>query len=173
MRKLQLLTLFLCLAALTACGYRLSGFGKEIPTHVKSIVIPDFDNKTTRIQAEQFVTYAVKDEFIRRSNLELLSSRYGADSILEGEIIAFDVTPVSYSRDASANVYEIRIVLNVRFIDLKENKVIFEGKSIAFNANYDINSEEDSDFFSQENRKLEEIAEKFAESVVTSILENF
>ncbi len=79
----------------TSCGYQLAGFGKQIPGDIKTIVIPDFENKTTRIQAEQFVTFAVREEFIRRSELKLVRSRSNADSILEGEIVTFEVTPVS------------------------------------------------------------------------------
>jgi len=156
----------------TGCGYRLAGFGKQIPGDIKTIVIPDFENKTTRIQAEQFVTFAVKEEFIRRSELKLVRSRSYADSILEGEIVTFDVTPVSITGEGSATLYRLRIVLSVRLIDLRNNKIIFEGEKISFTDTYDIDDEE-LDFFSQETEKLLDIAERFAESVVTTILENF
>ncbi len=156
----------------TSCGYQLAGFGKQIPGDIKTIVIPDFENKTTRIQAEQFVTFAVREEFIRRSELKLVRSRSNADSILEGEIVTFEVTPVSITSEGSATLYRLRIVLSVRFIDLRNNKIIFEGDKISFIDTYNIDDEE-LDFFSQETVKLLEIAEQFAESVVTTILENF
>lgn len=162
-------------AAVTAvvfsgCGYRLSGTGKQIPPHVKTIAIPDFDNKTTRVEAEQFVTFAVKEEFIRRSDLKLVSDPSDADSVLEGEIVTFNVVPTSITAEGSANLYQLNIVLSVRFIDLTTNRIIFEGQRISYNDTYDI---DEDDFFSQETEKLLEISEKFAESVVTTILENF
>ena len=93
MKKIRLILIVLVFIVLTlmfsGCGYRLTGLGKQIPDHIKTIAIPDFENKTTRIEAEQFVTFAVKEEFILRSSLELVSSRSNADSILEGEIIRF------------------------------------------------------------------------------------
>ena len=172
--KRNYLILILCvsIAVVTAggCGYRLSGLGKDVPAHIKTIAIPDFENKTIRIEAEQFVTFSVKEEFIRRSNLRMVNTRGDADSVLEGEIVTFDVTPVSMTEDASANLYRINIVLNVRFIDLGNNEIIFEGDNISFTETYDIDEE---DFFSQETETLREIAERFAESVVTTILENF
>lgn len=152
------------------CGYGLSGLGKQIPAHIKTVVIPDFENKTTRIEAEQFVTFAVKDEFIRRSELELVANRANADAILEGKILIFDVTPVSMTGDASANLYRVSITLSVRFIDMQNNEIIFEDENINFTDNYNIERE---DFFSQETESLRVISERFAESVVSTILENF
>ncbi len=172
MKKLIIIAIVLVplLLTLSGCGYRLAGHGKQIPDHIRTIYIPDFDNKTTRMQAEQFVTFAVRDEFIQRSDLKLVNRREDADAILEGEIKVFNVVPVSYDDHATANLYKLAIVLSVRFIDLKDSKIIFEGANIGFNDTYNI---DDQDFFSQETEKLIEISEKFAESVVTSILENF
>lgn len=176
MKKLRFISILAVLMGLAAvvtftnCGYRLSGLGNQIPDHIRTIVIPDFENKTTRIEAEQFVTFAVKEEFIRRSQLELVSSRSNADAILEGEILTFEVTPESITEEASANLYRLNIVLGVRLIDLANNEIIFEGASISFSDTYDIDEE---DFFSQETETLLEISERFAESVVTTILENF
>lgn len=160
----------LCLGIVDNCGYRLSGSGKQIPAHIKTIFIPGFDNKTTRFQAEQFVTFAVRDEFIRRSRLHLVEHRDKADSMLEGEILKFEVKPISSSKDLTANLYQVRIILSARFIDLRDHKVLFEGENIGFTDTYDIDT---GDFFSQETRTLTEIAEKFADSVVTTILESF
>lgn len=152
------------------CGYGLSGLGKQVPAHIKTVVIPDFENKTTRIEAEQFVTFAVKDEFIRRSELELVANRANADAILEGKIIGFDVIPVSMTDEASAHIYRVTITLSVRFIDIQKNEIIFEDDNISFTDNYNIERE---DFFSQETEALKQIAERFSESVVSTILENF
>jgi hypothetical protein len=153
----------------------LSGYGKQIPEHIKTIVIPDFENKTTRIRAEQYVTDAVRDEFIARSRLNLVGSRANADAILEGVIVAFDVTPTSINDEGSASTYKLKVVLSARFIDLRNDKIIFEGQNISFSDTYDIYDieVEELDFFSQETEKLRKIAERFAESIVTTILENF
>jgi outer membrane lipopolysaccharide assembly protein LptE/RlpB len=156
--------------SLSNCGYRLTGFGNQVPEHIKTVVIPDFDNKTARYQLDQYITFAVKEEFIKRSDLVLADREARADAILEGTITKFDVTPISYGEDASANLYKVTIVVDVRFIDLKTNEIIFEGKGVSFNDTYEI---DDDDFFSQETETLLRIAEEFAASIVTTILENF
>jgi outer membrane lipopolysaccharide assembly protein LptE/RlpB len=178
MKKLQVIATLSVLAALlmfSNCGYRLSGFSKQIPDYIRTISIPDFENKTTRFQADQFITFAVKEEFIKRSKLALTDDSSSADSLLEGTINSFNVKPISYSENASANLYRVTISISVRFIDLKTNEIIFEGASISFNDTYSIESGEDidDDFFSQETETLLKIAEEFAASIVTTILENF
>ena len=87
MKRLILITsICVCLAmgmVLSNCGYKLTGFSKQIPDHIKTIIIPDFENKTTRFQAEQFITFAVRDEFIKRSDLVLVEDESRAHSILD------------------------------------------------------------------------------------------
>ena len=169
------LTLILAVFFTSGCGYKLSGFGNQIPDYIRSIAIPEFENKTTRFQADQFITFAVKEEFIKRSRLRLVDRAEQADSVLEGKILRFTVKPLSYSENASANVYRVSIIISVRFIDLKTNEIIFDGDSISFTDSYALDSEAEieDDFFSQETDILLEIAEEFATSVVTTILENF
>ena len=172
MKKLIVITasFVFILMSVTNCGYKLAGFGKQIPDHIKTIVIPDFENKTTRFQADQFITFAVKEEFIKRSKLTLVDRVARADSLLEGTITTFDVKPLSYDTDASANLYKVTIAVSVKFIDLKTEKIIFEGTGITFTDTYEVDTD---DFFSQETQTLIKIADEFAASVVTTILENF
>jgi hypothetical protein len=165
-----LTVLILTLLSLANCGYRLSGYGNQVPDYIKTIFIPDFDNKTTRFQAEQFVTYAVRDEFIKRSHLTLVDNREKADSLLEGEISRFDVAPISSTRESTANLYKVRILLKVKFIDLKTDNIIYQDENLLFMDTYEIDT---GDFFSQETETLKKISAKFASSVVTTILENF
>ena len=170
MKKLTWIPILVLLVGMVGCGYRLTGFNTQIPSHIKNIAIPAFENKSLRYQADQYITYAIKEEFIKRSNLVLVDKTEGADSLLEGIIKKFDVRPISYSNDASGNLYKVTIEVSVRFIDLKNNKVIFEGEGVSFTGNYEIDN---SDFFSQETQTLLKISEECADSVVTTILENF
>ncbi len=171
MKRLLFISILLVVVGLSYnCGYKLAGFSTQIPPQIKSISIPDFENKTTRYQVDQTLTFAIREEFIKRSNMVLVDRPENADSVLEGSITLFDVKPISYSNDASANLYKLTIEVTIRFIDLKNNKVIFEGEGIKFTDNYEI---DDVDFLSRENQTLVKIAEEFASSVVTTILENF
>jgi TolB-like protein len=153
-----------------SCGYRLAGRGNNLPPGAATIAIPAFKNQSARPQAEQFVTFAVREEFIRRSRLRLVEDRGRADLLLEGTITAFKVTPLSYSEAGAANLYEVRLTLDVRLVDMRSSELAFQGNGLSFQETYDTDS---ADFFSQESGSLDRVASKFAASIVTSILENF
>jgi outer membrane lipopolysaccharide assembly protein LptE/RlpB len=153
-----------------ACGYRLSGSGKNLPPAASTIAIPDFKNNTLRFQAEQYITQAIRDEMIRRSHLKLTKDVTQADLVLEGKIQSFETLPLSYSDRAAANLYEVRISVDIRLIDQKKSELVFEGNNINFRSSYQTDQ---ADFFSQETEALSLIAEKFASTIVSSILENF
>jgi len=169
MKKRAWLLLPLALLSLH-CGYRLSGRGNDLPPAARTIAIPDFKNQTSRPQADQFVTFAVREEFIRRSRLLLVEDQANADLVLEGTITAFKTTPVSYSDAGAANLYEVRLTMDVRLIDMQSGEVFYQGNGMSFQEIYET---ETSDFFSQETGSLAKIGAKFAASIVSSILENF
>jgi outer membrane lipopolysaccharide assembly protein LptE/RlpB len=169
MKRLNWLLLLAALLNLQ-CGYRLAGRGNNLPPGAATIAIPAFKNQSSRPQAEQFVTFAVREEFIRRSRLRLVEDQGQGDLLLEGTITAFKVTPLSYSEAGAANLYEVRLTLDVRLVDMRSSELAYQGNRISFQETYDTDS---ADFFSQESGSLDRVASKFAASIVTSILENF
>lgn len=169
-RIILTITVLAVLIGLNNCGYKLSGYGSQLPATIKKIVIPDFENKSIRAQVDQYVTYAVKEEFIKRANLTIVDKTEDADALLEGTIMSFDVKAISAAADASANLYRINITVNVRLTDLKNSKILFEGEGISVVDNYQLGT---NDFISLENQTLLKIADDFAASIVTTILEKF
>ena len=152
------------------CGYRLTGRGRNLPAAAQTIAIPEFKNLTSHYQAGRFITAAIKEEFIQRSRLRLNESIDKADLLLEGIISAFETAPISYNTFGAANLSEVRITLNIRLIDMKKNELFYEGTGQVFRETYETDA---SDFFSQGTESQDEIAAKFASSIVASILDNF
>ncbi len=169
MKRLAWLLLALALLNLR-CGYRLAGRGNNLPPGATTIAIPAFKNQTSRPQVEQFVTFAVREEFARRSRLRLVESQADADMLLEGTITVFKTTPLTYSEAGGANFYEVRLTLDVRLVDMTTNEMAYQGSGLVFQETYDTDG---ADFFAQESGSLDRIAAKFAAGIVTSILENF
>lgn len=167
---IKIIPVLFLIIILSGCGYKVSGSGKYLPDDLKTIAIPDFDNKTTKAEAEQFVTFAIRDEFIKRSSMKLIDRTDKADALLEGEITKFSVKPLSYSYFGSTNQYTVNITLNVTFINLNNNSVIYKNRNMTFSEDYEIES---GDFFSQETEALQKISEKFAKGIVSALLENY
>jgi outer membrane lipopolysaccharide assembly protein LptE/RlpB len=164
-----------CLVAglLGGCGYALVGNANNLlPPTVHTIQVPALVNKTTRVQLEQRVTQAVAEEFVSRGRLKLVSTPNDADVILRGSIDSFGIFPVAFV-EGRASQYQISITANIELLDHRhEDKVLWKNDQYRFAENYQVNGQS-TDAFDQETRAINEIAIRFAESLVSSLLEGF
>lgn len=162
------------LLMMTGCGYALVGKANNLlPPTVKTIQVPAFINKTTRVELEQRVTQAVADEFVSRGRLRLVSVPAEADVILHGSIDSFAIFPVAFNQQGRATQYQISITANIVLVDHRaDDKPLWKNDQYRFTENYQVNVES-SDAFDQETRAIREIAVRFAETLVSSLLEGF
>jgi outer membrane lipopolysaccharide assembly protein LptE/RlpB len=168
MKRFLLLSVFL----LSSCGYALVGRSNFLDPSIKSIQIPAFVNKTTRIELEQRVTQAVAEEFVSRGRLRLVNNANEADVILRGSIDTFNIFPIAFEQ-GRATRYQISITAAIELLDHKhEDKVLWKNDQYRFTENYEVNVSS-TDAFDQESRAIREIAVRFAEGLVTTLLEGF
>jgi hypothetical protein len=168
MRKL--LSLGLLLAA--SCGYGLVGRNNFLDPAMKTIYVPAFINRTTRVELEQRVTQAVAEEFVSRGRLRLVSNPNDANAILRGSIDTFNIFPVAFDQ-GRATRYQISITAKIELLDHRhEDKVLWQNDQYRFTENYEVNLAS-TDAFDQESRAIREIAVRFAEGLVTNLLEGF
>ena len=162
------------LLALAGCGYALVGNANNLlPPTVHTISVPTFVNKTTRVELEQRVTQAVAEEFVSRGRLRLVNTPKDADIILRGSIDSFGIFPIAFNQQGRATQYQISITANIELLDHRaEDKVLWKNDQYRFTENYQVNVES-TDAFDQETRAIREIAVRFAESLVTNLLEGF
>ena len=168
------LVLFLILTSLCLvdCGYNLRGTGSSLPEHIKSITIPMFKNSTTRYQLDLKLTQSVIDEMVSRGKVELSQDMGSANAVLMGEIVAFNANPIGFSaQSATADRYSITVVAKITLRDLTKKKVIYSNSSFVFQGEYEV--PEGADFESRESEAIDEIAERFARSLISQILEGF
>jgi len=169
MKKLGFL-LMICLGSLQ-CGYHLSGTGSSLPAHIKTISVPMFKNMTTRFELDRKLTQRVIDALVARGKVEIGGDEDTADAVLLGEIRTFNVNPVAFSGSASADRYNVIIVAKIVLRDNTTNKIIYSNPGWIYQADYEV--PEGSDFESVESVAIDEIAEKFARSLVSIIMEGF
>jgi outer membrane lipopolysaccharide assembly protein LptE/RlpB len=168
MKRLALVALFL----LSGCGYGLVGRTNFLDPSIRTLEVPAFVNRTTRVELEQRVTQAVADEFVSRGRLTLVTSTAQADAILRGSIDTFNITPIQVEQ-GRATRYQISITAKIELLDHRnEDKVIWKNDQYRFTENYEVNLGT-TDAFDQETRAIQEIAVRFAEGLVTNLLEGF
>ncbi len=162
----------LVLLLLVSCGYGLVGRSTFLDPSIRTIEVPAFVNRTTRVELEQRVTQAVAEEFVSRGRLQLVTNSKEADAILRGSIDTFNIFPIAFEQ-GRATRYQITITANIELVDHRnEDKVLWKNDQYRFTENYEVNLGT-TDAFDQETRAIQEIAVRFAEGLVTNLLEGF
>lgn len=177
-RTCAALAVMLACALHAACGYTLAGRGSFLPDYIETIGIPLFDNDTSAFEVEQIVTQEVRQEFIGRGRYRVLPDTTGVDAVLEGAIRDIRIAPASFTDDQQASRYVFTLTARIAFTDLTTNEVLWQNPSLQFSDEYEVASgggdvQSVSAFFGQRSNAVERIAQDFAETVVSSILEAF
>jgi len=170
---IMLLTAMVLAGQTIGCGYALVGHGSFLPDHVNTIGVPPFKNKTHKFRLEHIFTSHVIDELVTRGDFEVVAEESGVDAVLIGEISSYHAVPTSFSEPGQATSYEVFVRVKVALADLVENRILYENKYFEFNDTYDFPDDARTAFSPRETETLEELAEDFAESLVTAVLEGF
>ncbi len=168
MKSLSLLGLIL----LSGCGYALVGHSNFLDPSIRTIEVPAFVNRTTRVELEQRVTQAVGEELVSRGRLQLVNDPKQAHVVLRGSIDTFNNFPIAFDQ-GRATQYQISITAHIELLDHRnEDKVLWKNDQYRFTETYEVNVG-NTDAFDQETRAIQEIAVRFAEGLVTNLLEGF
>jgi hypothetical protein len=162
---------------LPACGYSLAGRGTFLPPSIKTIGIPQFINQTPVSEVEQRFTERVRAEFIGRGKYQILPQDTNVDAILRGTITSLSITPTNFNQNQQATRYVITIATKIELFDVKADKKLWENPSMVFREEYDLPPDtaagDPKAFFGQSSNAVERVANDFARSVVSAILEAF
>jgi outer membrane lipopolysaccharide assembly protein LptE/RlpB len=153
------------------CGYHLRGTGTFLPPNVKRISVPMFKNFSTRYDLDVKLTQGVIDELVARGKVEVTSDSANADAVLLGEITAFHVTAIGFSNQATADRYNITVVAKIILRNLVDQKVIFSNPSYVYQEEYQV--PQGTSYETWETDALSKVAEKFARSLISTLLEGF
>ena len=159
------------------CGYSLAGRGSFLPAYIRVIGVPEFTNQTPYLEVERRFTERVRTEFIGRGRYQVLAQEGGVDAVLRGTITNLSIVPANFNESQQATRYIIVVNTKIEFVDLRTNKALWENPSMVFREEYDLPADTQagnpSAFFGQGSNALERVANDFARSVVSAILEAF
>jgi hypothetical protein len=185
LRVRALFALLIALAAapmMSSCGYSLSGRGSSLPSTIGSVGIPLFENATPVFELEQLMTEKVRLEFIGRGKYRVMPDAAGADAVLTGGIVSVTITPTSFNSNQQATRYAFSMVVKVEFRDQTTNRILYENPALSFREEYEVagnvtasttNAPDANAFLGSNGEAKERMANDFARSVVSSILEAF
>jgi hypothetical protein len=136
------------------------------------VYLAPFEYRTQRAEVEQFITQAIAVELVTRRRFSILGSGVGADAVLSGAVTSFNVIPITFDSTGRAEEYEITILAQVSFKRPEAEAAIWSNDRYQFRETYEVDAAA-VDFFDRENLAIEETSKKFAESVITDLLEGF
>jgi len=162
-----------CLLALwlSGCGYRTAS-ANRLGSGISSVAVVPLENLTTTFEVEQLMTRALVRTFVQKSPMKVLGNPDLADAVVTGAISGVRTSPVTYGTGSFGSTYLVTLTASLEVVDRRSGKVIFKNDRFIFREQYVLNTQLD-DFFSEVNPALDRVAEDFASSVVTSILEGF
>jgi hypothetical protein len=106
------------------CGY-YSFSGSTLPSHLKTIAIPVFDDQTAEFGIREALTDAVINGITRDNTLKISDPR-NADSMLEGTILTIRDEAGTVSVDEEVKDIKVYLTLDVRFVDMKKREALWE-----------------------------------------------
>jgi hypothetical protein len=172
----------LALAGLAACGYALVGHGVTTDPSIKKIGVPLFKDTTGRPGLDQTITRKVIEELLRRGRFDVVQQATGVDALVEGELISYKATPVGFEGTAAqaaaagsqtqASRYAVTVTARVKYAKVGAPEPIWANDSFTFRDEYDVGSDPSS-FFDREGQAVDRLAQSFARSLVSAMLEAF
>jgi outer membrane lipopolysaccharide assembly protein LptE/RlpB len=164
--------LALALTPFSGCGYALVGKTSTLPPSIRVIRFQTLTNKTARVGVEQRLSSEVARELASRGRFSVQAQAAGADADLSGEVTGFDLFAVAFDENGRAKEYQVRITARMSLKTLPDEKVLWENPSFTFQDNYSLSTSAAS-YVDRENEAIDRVAERFAESLVSSLLEGF
>jgi len=118
---------------LFGCTYSFSG--SNLPSYIKSIAIPNFDNETLEPVLSDEVTSGVLDRFMRDQRL-LVAPERAADCRLSGRVTKYENKVHNYGPDENPRDYIVVLTVAVALRDQVKNRDLWKGDALTRTAIY-------------------------------------
>jgi outer membrane lipopolysaccharide assembly protein LptE/RlpB len=154
--------------AAAGCGYSVRG---QLPSHIKTVGVPIFLNRTSEPAVEGLLTRAVVEAFSTNGKLTVVRPE-DADSILEGEVVGYTIDSIAFDPRANVRQYRLTVTLNLKFRDVRRNTVLFEQANFQERADFLVQSVV-AETISREENALRLAAVDIARTIVSLAVERF
>ena len=172
-RAAAILAVFVFASGFRGCGGYEAVTKGGLPKQIRTVAVPPFQNLALRYRVGERFTRAVSDELIRRGHgLRVQGEREGADAVVEGIIRNFYFSGVLLDRNGRARIFEVTVIGAVTVRDQTTNRVLYDNQNYVYKGEFEFTSDPRS-FFNEEDPAAERIARKFAEDLVSTLVNGF
>jgi len=117
------LVLALSLAAFRCGVYSFSG--SALPSDIKTVFIPLFENKTPEFGIDRQITDLLVAAIIKDNTLKIAGAG-NADARLTGSLLRVEDRAGQYNQNEQASDYRVTLEVKVLFEDVKKRKTLWE-----------------------------------------------
>jgi hypothetical protein len=151
LRRIPGLVPLLLVSSLTlgGCFWKYGFTGGGLPSDVKTVAVLPFENLTAEPVLTQEITRAVREAVESRLGLRP-SGEEQADAVVRGTIQRYDPDlPLTFTGQTPNNQVEVtkrmvQITVNVRILNQREGKVLWEKNGLVVQGDYDPNREKEA-----------------------------
>lgn len=124
--------------ALTGCFYGFSGGG--LPSHVHTVAIIPFDNRTASPELQRELAEALREQLRDRLGLRDAPENR-ANAVVKGTIQRYDTDiPIGFSatnKQTTTARRQLRIIVDVEMVDQVNGKTLWQQKGLAGEGEYE------------------------------------
>ena len=134
------------LGVLPACGIRYGFSEGAFPSHVRTMAVLPFDNKTSSSELQNEIFDNMRKKLQERLGVRD-APQDRADALVRGTIVSYDVdVPVAYSADPRQAVTarrKLQITVDVEIVDQTNGRTLWQKKSLRAEGEYGERAEPD------------------------------
>ncbi len=153
---------------LGGCGYTVNG---TLPSHINTVAVPIFRNRTQEPAIEGFITRAVVEAFSTNGRLKVVGSG-NADAILDGEITEYSVASIAFDKDSNVRQYRLVVTVNLRMRDMRKRALLFQQNAVREQADFRVQNAV-SATISREETALQAAAVDIGRAIVSLAITRF
>ena len=111
----------------SGCGYHLVGTGNALPSHIKTIHIPVFENTSSQPEIHRQLTSFVLQSFISDGRLKIVN-KDEADLIVDATLSYYNLRNVAFSSQDLVSDIIIELEIDLKVTDQVKNEIFIKKK---------------------------------------------
>jgi hypothetical protein len=169
--RLAAVVSLVALALAGACGYRIVGFGGQLPGGITRVEVPVFENHTARTDVGRVLTEDFISQLLGSAKLHVAAGEGSQASIL-GTVTSYKREPITFDSKQKPLENRLTIVMDVSLVSRGDKRLLFGERAVTVRYDYPVKTD------LQENDRLEDEAlrsasKQMSQKLVSLMLESF
>jgi outer membrane lipopolysaccharide assembly protein LptE/RlpB len=170
-RRHAVLGALVALVVAAGCGYRIVGYGGQLPGGITRVEVPVFENSTARTDVGRVLTENFISQLLGSAKVSVVAGE-GAQALILGKVTGYKREPITFDSKEKPLENRLTIIIDVRLVSRGDKRLLFGEKAVTVRYDYPVKTD------LQENDRLEDqamrsAAKQLSQKLVSLMLESF